>query len=118
LFVLIILLSGAALLRGMRLKTNSSWVIYAATVALGFYSHLLFALVALGQGIYVVISENLRFNKAVIGYFLAAIAGFIALYPWTVFLLINSQNSRQKKRRTVFKDSHFKISCELGVKHY
>ncbi len=102
----------------MRLKTNSSWVIYAATVALGFYSHLLFALVALGQGIYVVISENLRFNKAVIGYFLAAIAGFIALYPWTVFLLINSQNSRQKKRRTVFKDSHFKISCELGVKHY
>jgi uncharacterized membrane protein len=54
LFVLIILLSGAALLRGMRLKTNSSWAIYAATVALGFYSHLLFALVVLGHGIYVV----------------------------------------------------------------
>ena len=89
LFVLIILLSGAALLRGMRLKTNSSWAIYAATVALGFYSHLLFALVALGHGIYVVISENLRFNKTVIGYFLAASAGFIALSPWTVFLLIN-----------------------------
>ena len=56
LFVLIILLSGAALLRGMWLKTNSSWAIYAATVALGFYSHLLFALVALGHGIYVAIS--------------------------------------------------------------
>jgi uncharacterized membrane protein len=96
LFVLMILLSGAALLRGMRLKTNSSWAIYAATVALGFYSHLLFALVALGHGIYVAISENLRFNKTVIGYFIAASAGFLAFSPWTVFLFINSQNASQR----------------------
>ena len=96
LFILVILLSSAALLRGMRLKTNSSWAIYAATVALGFYSHLLFALVALGQGIYVVISENLRLNKTVIGYVLAATAGFIALSPWTVVFLKNSQNASQK----------------------
>jgi len=96
LFVLIILLSGAALLRGMRLKTNSSWAIYAAIVALGFYSHLLFALVLLGHGIYVAISENMRFNKTVIGYLLAAIAGFIALSPWTVVYLINSQNVTNK----------------------
>jgi uncharacterized membrane protein len=96
LFALTILLSGAALLRGMRLKTNSSWAIYAATVALGFYSHLLFALVLLGHGIYVAISENLRFNKTVIGYFLAASAGFIALSPWTVVLLINSPSVSEK----------------------
>ena len=96
LFVLMILLSGAALLRGMRLKTNSSWAIYGATVALGFYSHLLFALVALGHGIYVVISENLRFNKTVIGYFIAASAGFIAFSPWTVVLWINSQSASQR----------------------
>jgi uncharacterized membrane protein len=96
LFVLIILLSSAALLRGMRLKTNSSWAIYAATVALGFYSHLLFALVLLGHGIYVAISENLRFNKTVIGYLLAASAGFIAFSPWTVVYLINSQSVSHK----------------------
>ena len=96
LFVLIILLSGAALLRAMRLKTNSSWAIYAAIVALGFYSHLLFALVLLGHGIYVAISENMRFNKTVIGYLLAAVAGFIALSPWTVVYLINSQNVTNK----------------------
>ena len=96
LFVLMILLSGAALLRGMRLKTNSSWAIYAVTVALGFYSHLLFALVALGHGIYVAISENLRFNKTAIGYFIAASAGFIALSPWTVVFLKNPQNASQK----------------------
>jgi len=96
LFVLIILLSSAALLRGMRLKTNSSWAIYAATVALGFYTHLLFALVLLGHGIYVAISEKLRFNKTVIGYFLAASAGFIAFFPWTVVYLINSKNVSHK----------------------
>jgi uncharacterized membrane protein len=103
LFVLIILLSGAALLRGMRLKTNSSWAIYAATVALGFYSHLLFALVALGHGMYVVISENLRFNKTVIGYLLAATAGFIALSPWTIVLFINSQKASQNTAWLSFK---------------
>ncbi|MEG4274580.1 MULTISPECIES: glycosyltransferase family 39 protein [unclassified Microcoleus] len=111
LFVLIILLSGAALLRGMRLKTNSSWAIYAVTVALGFYSHLLFALVALGHGIYVVISENLRFNKTVISYFLAASAGFIAFSPWTVVLWINSQIASQ---RTAWQ--YFNISLSHLVK--
>ncbi|MEG4581075.1 glycosyltransferase family 39 protein [Microcoleus sp. MON1_C5] len=103
LFVLIILLSGAALLRGMRLKTNSSWAIYGATVTLGFYSHLLFALVVLGHGIYVAISENMRFNKTVMGYFLAASAGFIAFSPWTVVLLINSQNASQRTAWQSFK---------------
>ena len=111
LFVLMILLSGAALLRGMRLKTNSSWAIYAATVALGFYSHLLFALVALGHGIYVVISENLRFNKTVIGYLLAASAGFLAFSPWTIVLLINSQSASQ---RTAWQ--YLKISLSHLVK--
>ena len=96
LFVLIILLSSAVLLRGMRLKTNSSWAIYAATVVLGLYCHLLFVLVVLGHGIYIAISENLRFNKTIIGYFLAASAGLIALSPWIVVLLINSQKASNK----------------------
>ncbi|MEG4865769.1 MULTISPECIES: glycosyltransferase family 39 protein [unclassified Microcoleus] len=96
LFVLVILLSGAALLRAMRLKTNSSWAIYALTVALGFYSHLLFALVALGHGIYVAISEILRFKKNIIGYLLASITGIIAFFPWILVFIINSQNVNQK----------------------
>ena len=96
LFVLAFLLSSAALLRGMRLKTNSSWVIYAVTVAAGFYTHLLFALLALGHGIYVAISENLRFNKILIGYLLASIAGFIAFFPWVVVYLQNAQNASDK----------------------
>jgi uncharacterized membrane protein len=108
LFVSIILVSSAALLRGMRLKSNSSWAIYAVTVALGFYTHLLFVLVVLGHGIYVAILEKLRFNKTVIGYFLAASAGFIALSPWAVVYLINSPNVSNKTewlyKKTPFSD--------------
>jgi uncharacterized membrane protein len=96
LLVMVILLSSATLLRGMRLTTNSSWAIYAVTVALGFYSHLLFAFVAIGHGIYVGIIQRFRFNKTVIGYLLASITGFIALYPWIILFLNNSHNVNQK----------------------
>ena len=96
LFIMIILLSSAALLRGMRLKTNSSWAIYAVTLAVGFYAHLLFAMVAIGHGIYVLILEKFRFNKTVIGYFLASLAGFIALSPWIIVFLKNSGNASDK----------------------
>ncbi|MEG4500983.1 glycosyltransferase family 39 protein [Microcoleus sp. F10-C6] len=96
LLVMVILLSSAVLLRGMRLKTNSSWAIYAVTVALGCYCHLLFGLVAVGHGVYLTIIEKFRFNKTVICYLLASIAGFIALSPWTVVFLNNSGNASQK----------------------
>jgi uncharacterized membrane protein len=59
----------------MRLKTNSSWAIYAVTLVVGFYSHLLLGIVAIAQGTYVVIVEKFRFNKNVIGYLLESIAG-------------------------------------------
>ncbi|HEY9813392.1 MAG TPA: hypothetical protein V6D31_07640 [Candidatus Sericytochromatia bacterium] len=80
----------------MRLKTNSSWAIYAVTLVLGFYSHLLFGLVARGHGIYVVIIEKFRFNKNVIGYWLALIAGLIALSPWIIAFLRNFGNATDK----------------------
>ena len=75
LFIMLILLSSAVLLRGMRLKTNNSWAIYAITLVVEFYSHLLLGIVAIAQGTYVVIVERFRFNKKVIGYLLESIAG-------------------------------------------
>jgi uncharacterized membrane protein len=58
LWIVAILCSSAALLRAIRLKTNYSWAIYVATVTLGLYSHLLFVLVALGHGIYIVATSQ------------------------------------------------------------
>lgn len=55
LLMIVILLSSASLLRAMRVKTKGGWVIYAATLALGFYSLPLILLTAIGHGVYVVL---------------------------------------------------------------
>ncbi|XZN91272.1 MAG: glycosyltransferase family 39 protein [Microcoleus sp.] len=96
LFVLLILLSSAVLLRAMRLKTNSSWAIYATTLAVAMYSHLLFAMVAIGHGIYVVIVEKFRINKTVIGYFLASITGILIFSPWIIVFIKNFNYASDK----------------------
>jgi uncharacterized membrane protein len=84
-----ILLSSAALLRAMRLQTKSSWMIYAASLALGFYTFLLTGLVAVGHGIYVIVSESFRFSKTVKAYLLAAVAGVLFFMPWIITVLSN-----------------------------
>jgi uncharacterized membrane protein len=89
--IVTILLSSAALLRAMRLKTKVSWCIYAATLSLGFYTHLFFTLVAFAQGIYVVIIERFRLSKTSISYLLSSLAGFITFVPWIWIIITNPQ---------------------------
>ncbi|MEW5857607.1 MAG: glycosyltransferase family 39 protein, partial [Cyanobacteriota bacterium] len=78
LWIVAILLSSTALLRAMRLGNRdtktliSTWGMYAATLTLGIYTQLFFALVAIGHGIYVLAIEKFRFTKTVSGYLLAS----------------------------------------------
>jgi uncharacterized membrane protein len=89
LWMVTILLSSAALLRAMRLKTKQSWVIYAITLAIGWYTFLLTGLVAIGQGIYVWTIERFRFSQIFISYLLASLAAIIAFAPWIWVVLTN-----------------------------
>jgi uncharacterized membrane protein len=89
LWTVTILLSSAALLQAMRLQTRLSWGIYAATLALGFYTFLFTGLVAIGHGIYVVAIAGYRFNKTVKAYLVASLAGLIAFAPWLFVLIKN-----------------------------
>ena len=82
LWIVAILLSSASLLWAMRVKSVRSWGVYAATIALGLYSHLFFGLVALGQGIYVVALAGFKLSKTVIAYLLALLAGLLTFLPW------------------------------------
>lgn len=91
LFVVTILLSSASLLRAIRVKTTLSWALYAATVTLGIYSHLLFTLVAIGHAIYVAIVDRLRFSKTLIYYLLASAGGILAFCPWLFVVIANYQ---------------------------
>jgi len=84
LWTVMILLASAALLRAMRLKTKLSWSIYAATVALGLYTHLLSGLVVIGHGVYVAIIEGCRWSRTVTAYLIASLLGLLAFMPWLV----------------------------------
>ena len=53
LYIVVVLLSSAALLRAIRVDTIASWSVYACTVALGLYTQLLFGLVVIWHGVYV-----------------------------------------------------------------
>lgn len=86
LWTVAILLSSASLLQAMRLKTKVSWGIYAATVALGIYSHTFFVSVVIGQGIYVYITDRCRLSRRVILYLLASVTGLLTFVPWITSL--------------------------------
>ena len=77
LWTLLVLLSGAMLLRSRR-RGGYDWVGYSLTVMLGLYSHLLFTVVALAQGLYLLGSApKLRRSG-----WLAIAAGVVAFLPW------------------------------------
>ncbi|MCW5313576.1 hypothetical protein GTQ43_07050 [Nostoc sp. KVJ3] len=91
LWIVAILVSSAALLRAMRLKTKVSWCIYTATLVLGFYSHLFFTLVAFAQGIYVFAIERFRVSKTSIYYLFSFLAGLINFLPWIWIIITHPQ---------------------------
>ncbi|MBD2244056.1 glycosyltransferase family 39 protein [Nostoc sp. FACHB-888] len=93
-----ILLSSAALLRAIRLHTKSSWSIYSITLLIGLYTNLLFSLVAIGQGIYVAVNQELRTRKILIAYLSALLAGILAFLPW-LFLIITQTDKVQETIR-------------------
>jgi uncharacterized membrane protein len=53
LLTLAVIASSALLLRSLRLQSRGAWVSYALSLAVGFYSHPLFVLTLVAQGIYI-----------------------------------------------------------------
>jgi uncharacterized membrane protein len=80
LWTVAILLSSASLLGAIRVKTWRSWGIYAATVAVGLYSHLFFVLVAIAK---------CRWSKTVKAYFLSSLLVIFVFIPWIAVILTN-----------------------------
>lgn len=90
LWTVTILISSASLLRAMRLKRASSWVIYGITVAVGLYSHLLLILVMIAHGFYVVVTERWRWNKTITSFILASSGALLSFLPWMAVVINNS----------------------------
>lgn len=90
LWTLAVLLSSAALLRALRSKTRASWVLYAATLALGLYSHLLFGLIIVGHGIYIVGIEGIRWRGSIRHYCQALFVALLAFSPWLGVMVVHA----------------------------
>lgn len=85
-----ILLSSAALLRAIHIRTKLSWAIYSITLFLGFYTQSLFGFVVIGHGIYVAFTQGIRFIKTERAYLIASLVGLLTFTPWLFFIITNS----------------------------
>ncbi|MBF2019681.1 MAG: glycosyltransferase family 39 protein [Hydrococcus sp. C42_A2020_068] len=86
LWTVMIVLSGVALLRAIRLNTRQSWGFYTVTLIFGFYTSLLSFLVTVGQGFYVIALENFRYTKTVRNHLIALGIALITFVPWAIVI--------------------------------
>jgi uncharacterized membrane protein len=92
LWIVEILLSSTMLLRAIRLKTKASWIAYTVTILLGLYTQFIFALVAIGHGVYVALTERFRPTRTFISCMFALLTGFLAFVPWLLVILHSPAN--------------------------
>jgi len=93
LWMVTVLISSAALLRAIRRDNKLGWAVYALTLTLGLYTHLLTVLVATAFGIYVVISQ--RRIQTILNYFLSTAAAFLLFTPWIIVFINNLETALQ-----------------------
>lgn len=82
LWLLTLVVSGGSLLQALQSNTVSNWAMYALALGLSFYTSLLSLGVALGQVVYVLVTEQFQFNRRVRRFGWAWGMAVIALLPW------------------------------------
>lgn len=100
-----ILLSSAALLQALRLKTKVSWGIYAVTLTASLYTFLLSIPVAIGHGIYVITLEKFRFSKTLLSYLVASFLSTLFFLPWLFVVLTNLSQAQHVTSFTAYRNS-------------
>jgi uncharacterized membrane protein len=88
LLMLAIAASSAALLRASRTRAPRDWAIYGVAVLIGLYDYTLFAAVAAGHALWVVLGRG-NVRPAVRSYLLAALTAFALWSPWLLVVLSN-----------------------------
>jgi uncharacterized membrane protein len=78
----LILLSGAALLRAMRIKTLSAWGLFTVLLTLGLYTQPMMLMVVIAFGLYLLIVERFCINRVTILGVLSFALAILAFLPW------------------------------------
>jgi uncharacterized membrane protein len=87
LWCLLVLLSGAALLRALRYGERRHFIVYALTVVLGLYTQIMFALTLLAQVVYLVLQRKQYPPAAVRGCAWSLAVGALLFTPWAALFL-------------------------------
>jgi uncharacterized membrane protein len=88
LWAVTILLSSACLLRAIRINKPINWGMYAIAFAASLYTLSLSLFVAVGQGIYVIVTQRFRLTKTTIAYLATSGLAITVYSPW-IFVMIN-----------------------------
>ena len=91
LWLLLIILSCAALLKASKHPSKLNWGIYSLTVVLSLYCQLFSTLIFLGHGIYLLIIERFRLSQTLKKYILSSGIAIICFLPWIIVFLQNKQ---------------------------
>lgn len=82
LWIVTLLLSSVTLLRAIKFGTPISFIPYTISTIAGLYTFPLTAIVLVGQGLYVIITEKFRLTKTVIHFLTASSIAILAFLPW------------------------------------
>ncbi|NJQ97124.1 MAG: hypothetical protein HC784_04375 [Hydrococcus sp. CSU_1_8] len=69
-------------------------VFYSLSIVLGLYTHLLSILVAIAQGIYLVIIEKFRVSKKIVSYLISCFTAILLFSPWIFTILNHSSGAK------------------------
>jgi uncharacterized membrane protein len=76
------LLSGAALLRAMRVNTLKAWGLFTGLLILGLYTQPMMILVAIAFALYLLIVERFRINRVTVLGVLSFALAILSFSPW------------------------------------
>lgn len=93
LWILMILLSSAALLQALRLNKKLNWVIYGVTLALSFYTFLFSVFILIAHGIYVISREKFRITLTLKTYLLTLVFSALSFLPWAFVIITNIETA-------------------------
>ncbi|MFB2978632.1 glycosyltransferase family 39 protein [Microseira sp. BLCC-F43] len=95
LWILMILVSSAALLRAIRSNRKQDWFIYGVTLALNLYTFLFSILVAIAHGIYIIVKERFCKTKIIMAYLFTIGCVILSFIPWIAVIITNLNTARR-----------------------
>ncbi|XGW00425.1 MAG: glycosyltransferase family 39 protein [Leptolyngbya sp. BL-A-14] len=95
LWILLIVMSSAALLRALKSDHKWPWLLYGLTLALSLYTYLFSIFVLLAHGAYVLLRAEFQQPKKLHAYLLTSGLALLSFSPWLLVVLLNLKTANE-----------------------